>query len=353
MKTKPHLPFEVALACSLLTCRWGNAYALLRYRLWPSKEDREAKRRDEEEVQQENERARIDDAFQRQRMTDGPRPSPSNQRRRLSAAENVQRQVECPLLSLPWEIRERIWRLALCNQNYAIYRGHRRLVATVITDAQSEDFNRTSKRPRLEHNAPEHHILGLPRCSHQIYIETIEMVYATNTFHLLQNDTVQELKRTILPQRFESLTSVVVHFYFRNRDRLPGPPWMAIHQPPWDFETWEYTLFNLATLPRLQRLRINVRGDMTWLFTIHDILSRAGRAGIRVEPRIGSFEIFATWMEEPSSEEKRAAGHYEGRFPFKVIRPETFTRFVSEGPEVYGPDGQDVVEWPVHNHAGN
>ncbi|KAH8662934.1 hypothetical protein BGZ60DRAFT_530088 [Tricladium varicosporioides] len=229
------------------------------------------------------ERELMEIAFQRKRKHEAPRPLDSRRQRPLSLRfldleeeecyrvvvtnvedgserDEVHRrykhpQRNCKLLNkLPPGVRQRIWRLVISNHIITISRGQKRLVHKIR--AQEEEGEQINEIDLIR-------ITTLIKTCRQTYNETIQLLYTTNHFVLLENDNLSDLQITLLPQRFSTIRTLTMHWQIRDdetfqRNELSN--FITSVAAPWDITTWEHSCSILKKMYALKELTIHVRG---------------------------------------------------------------------------------------------
>lgn len=251
------------------------------------------------------------------------------------------------LSRLPYEIRTKIWRMVLRDSIFALYRGRRRLVHTSMNDDHVECvspeiptltfkrdlgvttqvprrpesslkaiFSRRSRpdsrgeEPRLEQDAGQSdvvmHTNTVTRTSRQIYTECIDSLYTMPTFHLMQNDTLSELKSTIPTHHFDQIRSIVLHYQlgntFRFEDENDRFEPLIEDQPPWDMPTWKKTFDLLASMQHLVHLHIIFKGDFQTKKGVQRMVQMLADTGVKVGDRPDRRAFFAVqipWSAGP------------------------------------------------------
>ncbi|OCK74690.1 hypothetical protein K432DRAFT_409652 [Lepidopterella palustris CBS 459.81] len=151
------------------------------------------------------------------------------------------------------------------------------------------------------------------------YSETINILYTSNTFAILDNDALFDLYSTILPKRFLSIQSLVIHWQFRNNCAFQRDEPGKI-APPWDVATWESAITLLARMPSISHLSIFIQGPFYFNCEIVDMLNHLRIISVKAG---GDFVIRVPWpliiaLTGVESIDRRMENQ---GYPFRVIRP--------------------------------
>ncbi|KAF2816137.1 uncharacterized protein BDZ99DRAFT_458034 [Mytilinidion resinicola] len=185
-----------------------------------------------------------------------------------------------PLFSkLSAELREIIYREALCNDPGLYIRPSWETTSkqeqdhkprlTCTTAARFEDepliFWRQweSYEDQVEAKKP---VLSLPLTCRAIYLETIDLLYAVNTF-ILEDPSLLLLSSSIPPQRFDNIRALSLHFTqygsYSPELRRQG------------MKTWERVWSTIAKLEKLRTLHIDLIAEMDneeeWLAPLNSL----------------------------------------------------------------------------------
>lgn len=135
-------------------------------------------------------------------------------------------QLQCPLVAqLPAEIRHIIWVAALGGRVLHIVRIKKRLLAidcATIFESIGPDLDTSHhgcwgltshmanpsgfyQYPRSRHPARPANLLPLLQTCRRIYRETISILYETNVIDVNHVDTLEYLRRSVLPQRLNQI----------------------------------------------------------------------------------------------------------------------------------------------------
>ncbi|ORY15420.1 hypothetical protein BCR34DRAFT_585068 [Clohesyomyces aquaticus] len=203
---------------------------------------------------------------------------------RLPPRKTIDQSERSRLMQLPLELRQMIWRHALGDRTmHIILKPHK--VGHMVCKAPDPDDNGC----QLGYNAhglyreccwgtvdfanmwsptsgadepTDGDITPLLRTCRQIYSESINFLYSTNTFSFNDLDCIRYFSATILPSRFSLLRSLSLAWQFTwpiydpiaQRLLLSNP---ALY-PPEDEATWEETWRIISTLPNLEYLRADL-----------------------------------------------------------------------------------------------
>ncbi|PTB39381.1 uncharacterized protein TrAFT101_007825 [Trichoderma asperellum] len=102
--------------------------------------------------------------------------------------------------------------------------------------------------------------MGWLRSCRQAYVEGIDILYSTNTFHTASKEMILSLKSILLPQRLSSITSVELLWDFA--------PFPSIHpqvvKPPLSDMASFHAFLNAipTTFPAIKRLHISLQGRL-------------------------------------------------------------------------------------------
>ncbi|EEQ88314.1 uncharacterized protein BDCG_03434 [Blastomyces dermatitidis ER-3] len=156
-------------------------------------------------------------------------------------------QASSPLFKLSAELRQMIYRKVLSWHQFAIMRIRSYSVAKqggakgkakpsrlshLKYSAESERGRKFLQNPPwlrryfgivgirpsplnrdFEPNVPGEELLPLVKSCRRIYLEAIDLLYSSNTFHFYHEDDFLAFSRSILPQRMEKITSVHLHYF--------------------------------------------------------------------------------------------------------------------------------------------
>lgn len=142
------------------------------------------------------------------------------------------------------------------------------------------------------------------------YLETLPLIYKTNTFAFLHNEVLAECCSLALPHHLSSIRSVHLHFRFRQtqEDFIAGT-YRAQFPPPWDEYTFDkMTKLLVRCLPNLTSLSLFLQGPImgpyTWMYVIGSLSTmkeqlRALRfLAVRLPQPAPDFEFFLDGSRE-------------------------------------------------------
>lgn len=144
-----------------------------------------------------------------------------------------------------------------------------------------------------------------------IYTEAIPVLYGDNTFSMPHLESVISLADTILPQRFNSIRSVELGWYFYIPYPLYAPEFQPIDYPPYDIATWKRVWSILANMEGLLQLRVDLVGR--WSLTADEEGRLLGPAMKVQRPRV--WEMRVDWQDVGVDWEAQGA-------PFRIVRDE-------------------------------
>ncbi|KLJ06687.1 hypothetical protein EMPG_17825 [Blastomyces silverae] len=166
-----------------------------------------------------------------------------------SQAGKLDDQASSPLFKLSAELRQMVYRGVLSGHEVAIMRIRRCSVAEQGGGAKGKakpgrlshlKYSAESRRGRrksvqnppwlpryfgivgirpsplngdFEPNVPGEELLPLVKSCRRIYLEAINLLYSTNTFHFYHEDDFLAFSTATLPQRMEKLTSIHLHYF--------------------------------------------------------------------------------------------------------------------------------------------
>ncbi|KAL8688779.1 MAG: hypothetical protein Q9218_005394 [Villophora microphyllina] len=174
-----------------------------------------------------------------------PNPLPKNRlniSQDLLASPSTASQT-CALLSLPLELRQRIYEIALgeriltLSNEYGMIRIHETLPLHCVTwDSRGPHRNLNEETADLESESG-HPTFKLLLSCRQIYVEAIGILYSTNIFSLDSPLMLVYLKDLrFLPQRFQAIKHLSISWtYMTDPAHYHG----SIHEP-YDWATWEH-----------------------------------------------------------------------------------------------------------------
>ena len=215
---------------------------------------------------QRRKRAKQIAEFQKERRKNEPPPL-HRRRRALSSSPTGRRRpfnydlISCHFLRLPIEVRQQIIADVLGNGILHLVQlpkrlGHircknRKLTTSHRTSAIFHDLRRECFHPT---NNPQYHYdeamdalatsdgcLALLQACRQLYLESIDILYATNTFDVNHAQTLIFLSRTIRPQRLATVRSLQINwtgwatpYHYNSKDVTKWPDDRATWENMWD-----------------------------------------------------------------------------------------------------------------------
>ncbi|PGH09180.1 hypothetical protein GX51_00934 [Blastomyces parvus] len=164
-------------------------------------------------------------------------------------------QASSPLFKLSAELRQMIYGEVLSGHEFAIMRIRSCPVAKqgsakgkaqpgrlshVEYSAESEGGRKFIQNPpwlrryfgivgicpsplNFEPNVPGEKLLPLVKSCRRIYLEAIDLLYTSNTFHFYHEDDFLAFSRAVLPQRMEKITSIHLHYFPDYYTIAPNP----------------------------------------------------------------------------------------------------------------------------------
>lgn len=251
----------------------------------------------------------------------------------LSGRGKTVDQLMSPLLRLPLELREMIYKAVLGDSTmHMILKenklGHLRCKAPSPMECPLGLNGRTLSReccwgnvdsaniwaPKSGTNEPtDGNIIPFLQTCRQIYSESISLLYSTNTFSFSDLDCIRYFSMTTLPHRFSLLQTIDLEWC------MSWPIYDPIAQnlllvnpalyPPNDEATWEDTWRIIAAMPNLKFVRVS----LLYFDGFRDPgCEEKMLAPLRKVTRPKRFEVHVSWAGEEEMEEG---------CPFKLIRP--------------------------------
>ncbi|KAJ9255207.1 hypothetical protein DTO195F2_6282 [Paecilomyces variotii] len=173
---------------------------------------------------------------------------------RLTRAQSHRAQSESLLLNkLPLEVRLAIWECVFGRSVVTIARKKKRIGHQVRVRPlyiweikKREPFSRGSK-------LADWSLTSLLRTCRQVYIEAVNILYGTITFHFEHPWALMFLYETILPKRWERIRKVELVFSFMHCFHESTNNWIHSDQPPDDKETFETMCTEIMQIKSLER----------------------------------------------------------------------------------------------------
>ncbi|KAL8709058.1 MAG: hypothetical protein Q9225_007508, partial [Loekoesia sp. 1 TL-2023] len=146
-----------------------------------------------------------------------PKPL-AEHRKSISETLNPSDLQSCPLLAhLPWEIRSQIWRYALGDNVFHIELLPGRLGSRVCSGCIKEagqchglwHFEGTEKDSCF---AQKFGVTSLPQTCHQVYNETIDLLYSSNTFDISDLGILKYFVQGVPSRRLSLIRNLCVHW---------------------------------------------------------------------------------------------------------------------------------------------
>ncbi|KAL2010442.1 hypothetical protein VTN00DRAFT_6249 [Thermoascus crustaceus] len=181
-----------------------------------------------------------------------PAPTPSS---RSTRSQFLTFQAQSPLLAkIPPEIRRMIWEAAIGGQVVHIVRKKKKKLRHKIHRLPSFiwDFKESDLYGK-DDVVGEWSMVSLLRTSRQVYNETVDLLYETNTFHVEHPWTFIFLYETLLPQRWQLIRELELTWTFMHcwHESLASQLYHSDYTPH-DINTWNVVC---AMIKRMTSLR--------------------------------------------------------------------------------------------------
>lgn len=253
-------------------------------------------------------------------------------------------QTQSPLMRLPFELRQMVYRYVLGDSTmHMILKeqklGHLRCKAESalacplgyngLTLSREccwgtvDSANIWAPQSGNRNEPTDGGIIPLLRSCRQIYSESIAFLYSTNAFSFSDLDCLRYFSCTILPERLALIQNLDIEWC------MAWPIYDPIAQqllrtspplyPPYDEATWEATWQIIAEMPNLRFVRVS----LLYFANFRDAACEANMlAPLRKVTRPEKFEVHVSW----DGDEVRDA-------PFLLIRP------------TEEPESEDELHW--------
>ena len=149
-----------------------------------------------------------------------------------------------PILRLPAEIRNQIWRYVVVKDGEVVYRDHKRQDQTPESRLRSGNLIKSHQEDDERRRSSQ---LAIASTCRQIYLEVTPIYYGENVFHpgdfqdpMLHLRALKAFKQAIGPKNASTITEICV------------------------YESWVFLEGHLSRLPGLKRLHVKKARNVEW-----------------------------------------------------------------------------------------
>lgn len=171
----------------------------------------------------------------------------------------------CHLLTqLPFEIRSQIWMYLLGNKVFHIELRPGRLSSRICSECSERNgWCHALWHAEVLDEEPDFKqelcVLALPQTCRQIYCETIELLYSTNTFDISDLGVLKYFVHGVVPKRLRLIQALRVHW----QDPSWCPRWPTAHvgfAGTWEF-FWRVAIDELTGLKNIDILMCSAESE--------------------------------------------------------------------------------------------